>query len=58
MVDPKLEESIKSSLTNGKLTCAAALKIARDQKIPANQVGDAANELKIRIASCQLGCFK
>ncbi len=58
MVDTKLEESIKKAVVDGKLSCAAGLKIARDLKIPANKVGDAANELKVRIAGCQLGCFK
>lgn len=58
MLDPKLEESIKNAVVNGKLSCAAGLKIARDLKIPANKVGEATNELKIRISGCQLGCFK
>lgn len=58
MVDPKLEERIRKAMVDGKLGCAAALGIARDLKIPTSQVGDATNELKIRIAGCQLGCFK
>lgn len=58
MIDPKLEGLIRKALVDGKLSCAAGLKIARDLKIPANKVGEATNELKIRIANCQLGCFK
>lgn len=58
MVDPKLEERIKKSLTDGRLSCAVALGIARSLKITPRQVGDAANELKIKLANCQLGCFK
>ncbi len=58
MVDPKLEEKIRKALVGGKLSCAAGLGIARELKIPPSQVGDATNELKIRIAGCQLGCFK
>ena len=52
-----LEERIMSSLTNGKLPCAVALKIAEDLGVSPRKVGDTANELGIRIASCQLGCF-
>ncbi|MBI4331518.1 MAG: hypothetical protein HY673_09585 [Chloroflexi bacterium] len=58
MVEPKLEELIRKALVDGKLNCAAGLKIARDLKIPASKIGEATNELKIRIANCQLGCFK
>jgi len=58
MVDPKLEERIKKSLTDGRLSCAVALGIAKEMKTSPKQVGDAANELKIKIANCQLGCFK
>ena len=52
-----LEEEIRASLVNGKLPCAVAFKIARKLKVNPKQVGDAANRLNIKIASCQLGCF-
>jgi len=52
-----LEDEIKSSLINGKLPCAVAFKIAKKLKVSPKDVGDAANELKIKISSCQLGCF-
>ena len=52
-----LEERIQSSLTDGKLPCAMAFKIAQELGITPRKVGDAANELEIKIASCQLGCF-
>lgn len=52
-----LEEELKASLVNGKLPCAMAFKIAKKLKVTPRQVGDAANELGIKVASCQLGCF-
>ncbi|MFC2033882.1 hypothetical protein ACFLTT_00560 [Chloroflexota bacterium] len=52
-----LEEEIKASLVNGKLPCAVAFKISRKLKVSPRKVGDTANELKIKIATCQLGCF-
>jgi LAO/AO transport system kinase len=41
----------------GKLSCAAARKIAEELNIPFRDVGDAADQLGIRINNCQLGCF-
>jgi len=52
-----LEEELKASLVDGKLPCAVAFNIARKLEIPPKQVGEAANKLNIKIASCQLGCF-
>lgn len=52
-----IEDEIKASLVDGKLPCAVAFGIAKKLKVSPKQVGDAANELKVKIASCQLGCF-
>jgi len=52
-----LDNEIRKSLVNGKIPCAVAFRIARDLKISPKQVGDACNRLKIKISSCQLGCF-
>jgi|WetSurMetagenome_2_1015567.scaffolds.fasta_scaffold00086_16 molybdopterin-guanine dinucleotide biosynthesis protein len=41
----------------GGITCSAARKIAEELNVPYNKVGGAANELKIRIRACELGCF-
>ena len=52
-----LEDDLKGSLVNDKLSCAVAFKIAEKFKITPREVGDTANKLNIKIASCQLGCF-
>ena len=52
-----LEEEMRVSLVNGKLPCAVAFQIAKKLRVSPKQVGDAANRLSIKIASCQLGCF-
>lgn len=41
----------------GKLTCTAARKIAEELKVSYADVGAAADELKIKIKNCELGCF-
>ena len=56
-ISNRLEGEINASLVNGKLPCAVAFKIADKLQINARQVGDMANKLNIKIASCQLGCF-
>jgi len=56
-ISKSLEEEMRASLVNGRLPCAAAFRIAKKLKVSPRQVGDAANRLKIKIASCQLGCF-
>ena len=57
MDNKALEQEIKASLVNGKLPCAVAFRVAKKLKVSPKEVGDAANELKIKIAGCQLGCF-
>ncbi|HUV52920.1 MAG TPA: hypothetical protein VMW64_07580 [Dehalococcoidia bacterium] len=57
MDNKALEDEIKASLVEGKLPCAVAFKIAKKIKVAPKEVGDAANRLKIKISSCQLGCF-
>lgn len=56
-VNPKLEERLKASLVNGKLPCAVAFQLAGELKVSRKEVGEAANQLKIKISQCQLGCF-
>jgi hypothetical protein len=52
-----IEDEIKTSLVDGRLPCAVAFGIAKKLKVSPRQVGDAANDMQIKIASCQLGCF-
>ncbi len=56
-MDTTLEQEMRASLVEGKLPCAEAFRIAKKAQVAPKEVGDAANELKIRISSCQLGCF-
>ncbi|MFC1908014.1 hypothetical protein ACFLWD_01330 [Chloroflexota bacterium] len=52
-----LADELKGSLVNGKLLCAVAFEIAKKFKVTPREIGDEANKLNIKIASCQLGCF-
>jgi len=39
------------------ITCAECWKLVEELKVPPMEVGEAANQMKIKIRSCALGCF-
>lgn len=53
----EIAAQIKGSLTEGRLPCASALKIARRLRVSPHQVSEVANELDVKISRCQLGLF-
>lgn len=56
-MDEKIRAELEGKSREGRITCAVARKIAEDLGVAYKEVGQAANELKIRINSCDLGCF-
>lgn len=56
-IAPEVLEAVKKAAIDGRISCTAARKLAEELKVPVRTVGDAANELKIKIKSCELGCF-
>lgn len=40
------------------LTCAQAFSIAEEYAVEVGKIGQICNREKIKIAGCQLGCFK
>ena len=56
-VDEKLAAEMRRRAPDRLLPCAVAFEIADALDVPIGQVGEAANELGIRIVDCQLGCF-
>ncbi len=56
-MNEELKQEMMKKAADGKLPCSIARKIAEDLKIPYKEVGDAANDLGIRIGNCELGCF-
>jgi hypothetical protein len=55
---PRLIETLRATAGEGKhLACADAFKIAHDLDVPLAEVGQACNELGIKMMQCQLGCF-
>jgi molybdate transport system regulatory protein len=55
---PRLIEVLKQKAGEDKrLPCAEAFRIAHDLEVPVAQVGQACNDIGIKIMGCQLGCF-
>jgi hypothetical protein len=48
---------IQESLQDGRLPCAAAHAISEETGVPLARIGEIADDLKIKISKCQLGCF-
>jgi len=57
-VTDELRKVVKERLVDGQLPCAVAWEIASELKIAKMLVAAAAEDLKVRIRACQLGCFK
>ena len=55
--DEKIKEAVKAKEKEGRISCAVALKLAQELGVPTIEVGNAANELDIKIVKCSLGCF-
>ena len=50
-------EKSREAAVDGRVRCSVALGIAKTLGVPSGAVGQMADELKIRICKCQLGCF-
>lgn len=48
---------LKETAKDGKIPCAMAFKIAKENNMTTKEVGNLLNQLKIKITNCQLGCF-
>ncbi len=57
MEQQELIEILKNNLSEGKLPCAAAFQISKKFNVNLKRIGKTANEAKIKISNCQLGCF-
>ena len=53
----ELENRLLQAAKENRIQCIYALGIARALAIKPEEVGKAANKLKIKISKCQLGCF-
>ena len=53
----KLVDDLKASVQDNHLPCPVAWQLSKKHNVSKKRVGETADELKIRIVNCQLGCF-
>jgi LAO/AO transport system kinase len=56
-MEEKVKEELLRRAADGKIGCHEARSIAEELGATYAEVGRAANELKIKITDCELGCF-
>jgi hypothetical protein len=57
MTREEIIEAIRSGTQDNRLSCEKAHELSAILNVPLAEIGKLCNELKIRISSCQLGCF-
>lgn len=58
MTDEKIQAALQEAGIVDTITCPQAFTIAEKAKVSRKAVGDYCTKNKIKIRSCQLGCFK
>ncbi len=56
-LNPAIAEAVKQGSSNGKISCAAAFKVAGKLQVTPGEVGLTIDLLEIPIIKCQLGLF-
>ena len=50
-------EAMEKAAKDKQITCSECLNLAEELKVSPAEVGEAANQLDIKVKSCSLGCF-
>lgn len=56
-ISDNVMKAVQEAATDGRLTCAQAHELSQKLEVNLLVIGQAADELKIKIKACQLGCF-
>ena len=56
-MNDKIKELLMKRAVGGKISCPAARKIAEELSVPYREISRNADELRIKITGCELGCF-
>jgi len=54
----ELRAAIRELAVEGRAPCRRLLELAERTGTPSRDIGRLCDEMKIRITSCQLGCFQ
>jgi len=58
MTDEKIQAALQEAGIVDMITCPQAFAVAEKAKVPRSAVGEYCTKNRIKIRSCQLGCFK
>ena len=56
-LDPRVREAVLKAASEGRITCPAARELADHLGVDPGLIGEACNQLGIKIKACVLGCF-
>lgn len=56
-LDATVAESLRQEIKNGRISCAAAHRVARNLERPPAEIGVALDLMEVRLMRCQLGLF-
>lgn len=56
-VTPSMEQDLRQVAKGGELSCARAMEFAKNHKVPLRKMKYLTDLFKIKVKSCQLGCF-
>lgn len=56
--EAEVQAAVKERAKDGRLACREAFALADQLGIAPGLIGRAANAVQVKIAGCQLGCFK
>ncbi len=56
-IDARIAEELQKHAKDGRIACGVALRLAQELGVSTQKVGETANQLKIKIINCSLGCF-
>jgi hypothetical protein len=53
----QVKQAVEQAATNGVLTCHDARALAEELEVEYSLVGQACNEVGVKVRVCELGCF-
>jgi hypothetical protein len=57
MEEAEIKKLIMEKQSDRRISCKTACDIAAQTGVPPRKIGQILNEMRIKIYSCQLGCF-
>jgi len=56
-IDEPLRKILSERAPDGRISCQEARQVAEETGLSYSEVGEACNQMGIKIHACQLGCF-